>query len=493
MTSSSFANNVRNDQRGVPLRSYAMFLPNLSSHVLAQGESRALPSVYNSQTMYSEAEYLGSDVNQARVALYFIQQQLLELTRECDFILTNNLVGIHFFMELQDKLEKVLHETRAAWNPPVKKPEMSDFEIMNTIGNGGFGTVKVVTHSDTGQKFAMKIIDRQTLTRKIDVKHVLMERDILTFIDNPFIVSLFCAFVTQTELCIVMEHVAGGSCGTLLNQVKVLPVNIARFYTAEVVLALEYLHSFGILHGDLKPENLLLTYTGHIKVADFGLSRIGPVKITADINGEHILNIVQEFTDGLVVGTPMYTAPEMILGISYGKPADWWSVGIILYEFLVGSCPYRGYRFKDVLYDVVTKDITWPQKKRAVPADAQDLITTLLNTDAISRLGTRGAIELKLHPFFQDVEWYNLLDQDLAFYPQEDLRNLVPNYEDQSDTYSESCYTDSINDTTDEYSTSDEEEVTDDWFTFELQYFCSVPYRFKEVYGSPSPLSYTLG
>ncbi|XP_016893083.1 microtubule-associated serine/threonine-protein kinase 3-like isoform X2 [Cynoglossus semilaevis] len=478
---------------------------NPSLHVSSQGgsgELSTLLSSYDSETLYksdSEEEYFDSDLSQAINALYFIQHQLLELSKDCDFVLSNDMVSGPFFMELQDKLEKLLHETRAAWNPPFRTPDLNDFDILNTIGGGSFGTVKVVTHTETGQAFAMKTIRRQSLTRELDVQHVLLERDILTFTDNPFVVSLFCTFETDADLCIVMEYVAGGNCENLLNQGKVLPVNVARFYTAEVVLALEYLHSFGILHGDLKPENLLLTYTGHIKVADFGLSRMGPVKFTAVMNEEQLSKIIEEFTDGLIVGTPRYTAPEMILGMSYGKPVDWWALGIILYQFLVGCCPYQGTRFKDILHQVVTKKLLWPNKRRIVPDDAKVLISTLLNIDVMKRLGTRGAIELKIHPFFQEVEWYSLLDQDPIFELQEDIDFDENHFETSSESFEEDQPEEPIEEhnATDNGSTSEEDEsaddeCTEDSFTFELPYFCSVPFRAKAVYGSPLPLSYTL-
>ncbi|XP_071316451.1 microtubule-associated serine/threonine-protein kinase 3-like [Trachinotus anak] len=216
------------------------------------------PSLFRPRSqnkMSSVAESPGSELLQATRALKFIQLQLLELARDCDNTVQSDLVSVRYFQQLQDKLEKLLHETRTAWSAPLRKPGIDDFNTVKPVSSGAFGTVNLVRHRETGRAFAMKLIKRQSLTQKALVQQVLVERDILTFTDNPFVVSMFCAFETQRELCMVMEYVGGGDCATLLQHYKCLPVDMTRLYIAETACAVEYIHSYGILHRDLKPSN----------------------------------------------------------------------------------------------------------------------------------------------------------------------------------------------------------------------------------------------
>lgn len=135
--------------------------------------------------------------------------------------------------------------------------------------------VYLVRHKETRQRFALKKIKKANLVLRNQVEQVYAERDIMIFLDNPFVVSLYCSFETKKHLCLIMEYVEGGDCATLLKNMGPLPLDLARIYIAETVLAIEYLHSYGIVHRDLKPDNLLITVTGHIKLTDFGLSKIG--------------------------------------------------------------------------------------------------------------------------------------------------------------------------------------------------------------------------
>lgn len=132
----------------------------------------------------------------------------------------------------------------------------------------------LVKHRESRQRFAMKRITKSSLQLRNQVQRAFLERDIMTFTENPFVVSMYCAFETQTHLCMIMEFVEGGDVRTLLKNIDTLPYQMAKMYTAEVVLALEYLHSYGIVHRDLKPDNLLITSIGHIKLTDFGLSKV---------------------------------------------------------------------------------------------------------------------------------------------------------------------------------------------------------------------------
>jgi len=181
-----------------------------------------------------------------------------------------------------------------------------------------FSAVYLVRHKETKQKFAMKKICKQNLILRNQTEQVFTERDVLTFADNPFVVSMWCSFETKRHLCMVMEFVEGGDCATLLKNNGPLPFDLARLYFAETVLALEYLHSYGIVHRDLKPDNLLITATGHIKLTDFGLSKIGLMSLTTNLYEGVMDKEGKQFKDKQVCGTPEYVAPEVILRKGYG-------------------------------------------------------------------------------------------------------------------------------------------------------------------------------
>uniref|UniRef100_A0A8C1BZ85 non-specific serine/threonine protein kinase n=1 Tax=Cyprinus carpio carpio TaxID=630221 RepID=A0A8C1BZ85_CYPCA len=302
--------------------------------------------------------------------------------------------------------------------PKTKTPREEDFETIKLISNGAYGAVFLVRHKETRQRFAMKKINKQNLILRNQIQQAFVERDILTFAENPFVVSMFCSFETRRHLCMVMEYVEGGDCATLLKHIGALPVDMARMYFAETVLALEYLHNYGIVHRDLKPDNLLITSMGHIKLTDFGLSKIGLMSLTTNLYEGHIEKDAREFLDKQVCGTPEYIAPEVILRQGYGKPVDWWAMGVILYEFLVGCAPFFGDTPEELFGQVISDEIIWPEGDEALPPDAQDLISKLLRQNPLERLGTGSAFEVKQHRFFTDLDWNSLLRQKAEFIPQ---------------------------------------------------------------------------
>uniref|UniRef100_A0A8C4ZKE0 non-specific serine/threonine protein kinase n=1 Tax=Gadus morhua TaxID=8049 RepID=A0A8C4ZKE0_GADMO len=248
----------------------------------------------------------------------------------------------------RDPLEDLLVVYDGGWVPGVKVPTSphappGGFEpAVTDPPRAPHRAVFLVRHKETRQRFAMKKINKQNLILRNQIQQAFVERDILTFAENPFVVSMFCSFETRRHLCMVMEYVEGGDCATLLKNIGALPVDMARMYFAETVLALEYLHNYGIVHRDLKPDNLLITSMGHIKLTDFGLSKIGLMSLTTNLYEGHIEKDTREFLDKQVCGTPEYIAPEVILRQGYGKPVDWWAMGVILYEFLVGCAPFFG-------------------------------------------------------------------------------------------------------------------------------------------------------
>lgn len=298
-------------------------------------------------------------------------------------------------------------------------PSEQDYEVVKLISNGAYGAVYLVKHKQTRQRFAMKKINKNNLMLRNQVEQVFAERDILSFADNPFVVSMYCSFETRKHLCLVMEYVEGGDCATLLKNLGPLPADMARFYFAETVLAVEYLHSYGIVHRDLKPDNLLITALGHIKLTDFGLSKMGLMSLATNLYEGYIDSETRQFSDKQVYGTPEYIAPEVILRQGYGKPVDWWSMGIILYEFLVGCVPFFGETPEELFAHTVNDDIEWPDNDDwPIQPEAKDIITALLQQTARDRLGTGGAHQVKEHVYFSGMDWNSLLRQKAEFVPQ---------------------------------------------------------------------------
>ncbi|XP_012504495.1 PREDICTED: microtubule-associated serine/threonine-protein kinase 2 isoform X2 [Propithecus coquereli] len=366
-------------------------------------------------------------------------------------------------------------EGRGASLPSKKTPSEEDFETIKLISNGAYGAVFLVRHKSTRQRFAMKKINKQNLILRNQIQQAFVERDILTFAENPFVVSMFCSFETKRHLCMVMEYVEGGDCATLLKNIGALPVDMVRLYFAETVLALEYLHNYGIVHRDLKPDNLLITSMGHIKLTDFGLSKIGLMSLTTNLYEGHIEKDAREFLDKQVCGTPEYIAPEVILRQGYGKPVDWWAMGIVLYEFLVGCVPFFGDTPEELFGQVISDEIVWPEGDDALPPEAQDLTSKLLHQNPLERLGTGSAYEVKQHPFFTGLDWTGLLRQKAEFIPQLESEDDTSYFDTRSERYH---HVDS----------EDEEEVSEDG-CLEIRQFSSCSPRFSKVYSSMERLS----
>uniref|UniRef100_A0A8C5SM70 non-specific serine/threonine protein kinase n=1 Tax=Laticauda laticaudata TaxID=8630 RepID=A0A8C5SM70_LATLA len=444
--------------------------------------------------------------------LSFTHHQIIELGRDCLDKSHQGLITSRYFFELQHKLDKLLQEAQersesgelAFIKQLVRKiliviarparlleclefdPEEFYYLLEAAEGHAKEGQgIKTdipryiisqlglnkdpleVRHKETRQRFAMKKINKQNLILRNQIQQAFVERDILTFAENPFVVSMYCSFETKRHLCMVMEYVEGGDCATLMKNMGPLPVDMARMYFAETVLALEYLHNYGIVHRDLKPDNLLVTSMGHIKLTDFGLSKVGLMSMTTNLYEGHIEKDAREFLDKQVCGTPEYIAPEVILRQGYGKPVDWWSMGIILYEFLVGCVPFFGDTPEELFGQVISDEINWPEKDEAPPPDAQDLIALLLRQNPLERLGTGGTYEVKQHQFFQTLDWNSLLRQKAEFIPQLESEDDTSYFDTRSEKY--------------HHMETEEEDTNDEDFNLEIRQFSSCSHRFSKV------------
>ncbi|XP_052466705.1 rho-associated protein kinase 1 isoform X2 [Carassius gibelio] len=269
-----------------------------------------------------------------------------------------------------------------------------DYEVVKVIGRGAFGEVQLVRHKDTRKVYAMKLLSKFEMIKRSDSAFFWEERDIMAFANSNWVVQLFYAFQDDRYLYMVMEYMPGGDLVNLMSNYDV-PEKWARFYTAEVVLALDCIHSMGFIHRDVKPDNMLVDKAGHLKLADFGTC----MKVNKD-------GMVRCDT---AVGTPDYISPEVLKSQGgdgyYGRECDWWSVGVFLYEMLVGDTPF----YADSLVGTYSKimnhknALTFPDDSN-ISKDAKSLICAFL-TDREVRLGRNGVDEIKRHSFFKNDQW----------------------------------------------------------------------------------------
>uniref|UniRef100_A0A8C5GV36 Rho-associated protein kinase 2 n=1 Tax=Gouania willdenowi TaxID=441366 RepID=A0A8C5GV36_GOUWI len=269
-----------------------------------------------------------------------------------------------------------------------------DFDRVKVIGRGAFGEVQLVRHKASQKVYAMKLLSKFEMIKRSDSAFFWEERDIMAFANSPWVVQLCCAFQDEHYLYMVMEYMPGGDLVNLTSTYDV-PEKWAKFYTAEVVMALDAIHSMGFIHRDVKPDNMLLDRHGHLKLADFGTC------MKMDLTG-----MVHCDT---AVGTPDYISPEVLKSQGgdgfYGRECDWWSVGVFIFEMLVGDTPF----YADSLVGTYSKimdhknSLNFPDDVE-ISKDAKNIICAFL-TDREVRLGRNGVEEIKRHPFFKNDQW----------------------------------------------------------------------------------------
>ncbi|KAL7092211.1 hypothetical protein ACP275_12G151700 [Erythranthe tilingii] len=339
---------------------------------------------------------------------------------------------------------------------------LSHFNLLKKLGSGDIGTVYLAELIGTNCPFAIKVMDNEFLARRKKMVRAQTEREILRMLDHPFLPTLYAQFTSDNLSCLVMDFCPGGDLHVLRQKQpgRNFPEQAARFYVAEVLLALEYLHMLGIVYRDLKPENILVREDGHIMLTDFDLSlrcsfsptliqslatepprmsgpcagsncidpfcsgptckvscftpRILPTTARArklKAEADHTRSLPQliaeptEARSNSFVGTHEYLAPEIIKGEGHGSAVDWWTFGIFLYELLYGKTPFKGAGNEETLANVVMQSLRFPEGP-IVSFQARDLIRALLVKEPENRLGTEtGSAEIKRHPFFQGLNW----------------------------------------------------------------------------------------
>jgi len=274
------------------------------------------------------------------------------------------------------------------------KPKVNDFESLKVIGRGSFGKVLQVKHIPTGNIYAMKVLNKKSIIDRGELQHTKAEQSILTKLNCPFLVRLHWSFQTTDKLYFIMDFVNGGELFFHLQKEKSFNARRVQFYSAEIVLGLEYLHKMGVIYRDLKPENILLTNQGHICMTDFGISKEG---LTA-----------KDARTATFCGTPEYLAPEVLKGQQYGKEVDWWSLGTLIYEMLTGLPPFYSEDVQLMYSKIMKEKLHFPKKMNE---DAKSLISALLERNPGERLADAAGI--KAHPYFASIDWDRLYRKEL--------------------------------------------------------------------------------
>ncbi|KAM4825235.1 myotonin-protein kinase isoform 6-T6 [Thomomys bottae] len=328
------------------------------------------------------------------------------------------LLGVHQELGTSDLAQDKYVVDFLQWAEPIAarlkevRLQRDDFEILKVIGRGAFSEVAVVKMRQTGQVYAMKIMNKWDMLKRGEVSCFREERDVLVNGDRRWITQLHFAFQDENYLYLVMEYYVGGDLLTLLSKFgERIPAEMARFYLAEIVMAIDSVHRLGYVHRDIKPDNILLDRCGHIRLADFGSC----LKLRADGTVRSLV----------AVGTPDYLSPEILQAVggapgtgSYGPECDWWALGVFAYEMFYGQTPFYADSTAETYGKIVhyKEHLSLPLADTGVPEEARDLIQRLL-CPAEVRLGRGGADDFRRHPFFLGLDWEGLGDSVPPFTP----------------------------------------------------------------------------
>uniref|UniRef100_A0A4W4EHR0 non-specific serine/threonine protein kinase n=1 Tax=Electrophorus electricus TaxID=8005 RepID=A0A4W4EHR0_ELEEL len=391
--------------------------------------------------------------------LGFIQHQLVELARDCLDKSQKDLITSLYFLELQEKLEKLLLEA-------LERSESEEVSVITQLVRK-----LLIIISRPARLLECLEFDPEEFYHLLEAAegHAKVGQGIKTDIPRYIINQLGLNRDPLDEVSQLEEHYDSAPSLNVDTDDSESVITPPRRKPLETYLLI---------------ISLLITSMGHIKLTDFGLSKIGLMNMTTNLYEGHIEKDTREFIDKQVCGTPEYIAPEVILRQGYGKPVDWWAMGIILYEFLVGCVPFFGDTPEELFGQVVSDEIIWPEGDDALPVDAQDMITRLLRQSPLERLGTGGAAEVKQHTFFTGLDWTGLLRQKAEFIPQLEGEDDTSYFDTRSDRYRH-------------LGSDEDDETNDDESSLEIRRFSSWSNRFSKVYSSteylatPSNLSFS--
>lgn len=331
--------------------------------------------------------------------------------RQADVIANGNLECLSLdqgkFVELLGPIQEILNREAEERKNELKMQEQKliqrdDLEILRTLGSGTFGRVKLVRHKPTGAAYALKILNKASVVAYKQQRNVVNEKSVMAQCSHPFLLKLYTTYKDATRLYLLIEFVQGGELFTYLHATPSspgrLPNDHARFYASHVLMALEYLHERCIVYRDLKPENLLIDPQGYLKVVDFGFAKV-----------------VDDRTYTLC-GTTEYLAPELVLGKGHNRGVDYWALGVLIYEMVVGHSPFAGSNQIDqmqICRNIVKEKIMFPGW---VSSPCRDIISKLLERDLSKRLGLThgGARAIRAHPYFAKLDWDAMLQKKIT-------------------------------------------------------------------------------
>lgn len=385
-SSSSLGHHARSSSPSVGVSALSKQLEALSYEPSPQPSSLQSKRTSDTEALSSASVTSGTsgDEDTAELTSY-------EIALEHDFV----------SCEILEKEESPVLQELNSDNDVVRKMQATDFDPLRCLGKGTYGTVLLVKQAGTGKLYAQKQFRKASLTvHKQLVEQTKTERSILESINrHPFVVKLYYAFQDHEKLYLILEYAQGGELFERMRTERMFPEDTAAFYMAEMVLALEHLHqTVGVVYRDLKPENCLLDFEGHLLLTDFGLSKEA-------VDGEHRCRSM--------TGTVEYMAPEVIQQQSYGTVVDWWSFGILGFDLLTGASPFRANNDMKIREKILKSKLVFPY---FLSPDAKDLLTRLLRKEPKKRLGScmpKDMQTIKNHRFFRKINWTKLEKREL--------------------------------------------------------------------------------
>eukprot|EP00747_Dinoflagellata_sp_TGD_P032244 gnl/TRDRNA2_/TRDRNA2_135853_c1_seq1.p1 gnl/TRDRNA2_/TRDRNA2_135853_c1~~gnl/TRDRNA2_/TRDRNA2_135853_c1_seq1.p1 ORF type:complete len:344 (-),score=93.41 gnl/TRDRNA2_/TRDRNA2_135853_c1_seq1:41-1072(-) len=292
-----------------------------------------------------------------------------------------------------------------------------DFTIGKTLGVGAFGRVRIATFKKTGNVYALKMLKKAPLIKNKKVENTLSEKAVLSSMKHPMVVNLYGSFHDKRYIYLLLEYCSGGEFCTYLRKANKFENDQAIFYAAQVASIFEYIHSKHIIYRDLKPENMLIMVDGYIKLTDFGFAK------------------VCENRTYTLCGTPEYIAPEVLLNKGHGKAVDWWTLGILSYEMLVGYPPFVDEDPMRIYQKILAGKLAFP---KTFDKHAKDLIKKLVIADLGKRLGNlrNGPLDVKQHKWFKDFKWEGLIEKKIPspYKPTVKSEADTSNFEDYPDS-----------------------------------------------------------
>ena len=396
-------------------------------------ENQNPPSI---EQLYKEGKISSLTLERVKIAKSYLERKydmkkIKEEKKKKEWDMIDNYLNNQNRLSINDKLEikeSIKKKEIEFLRKSRQKLSIFQFEPINIIGKGAFGEVRVCKYKENGKIYAVKKMKKEIMKKKNQSFHIRTERDILKSIDSPWITKLYYSFQDEKYLYLVMDFCQGGDLMSYLIKEDTINEKKAKFYIAEIILCINEIHKMGCIHRDLKPDNILIDKNGHIKLSDFGLSVISNEKLfpltnnninnnienipNRNLSNKDIQNFKKRRNNRILaysrVGTPDYIAPEVFGKKGYSQEIDWWSVGIIFYEMLIGYPPFFSDTPQLTCHKICHfKDYFNIPEECKISKNACDLIKKFITVPE-KRLGLNGIDDIKKHSFFNGFDWDNI-------------------------------------------------------------------------------------